>query len=58
MCILSCHGLPYGMEDQTLLIDDKPSKALRNAKWSGLFLESFWGEILLKNKVQLLDLAF
>jgi len=46
------------MEDQTLLIDDKPSKALENAKWSGLFLESFWGEILLKNKVQLLDLAF
>jgi hypothetical protein len=27
-------------------------------KWSGLFLESFKGELLSKNKVQLLDLAF
>jgi hypothetical protein len=54
----ACHGLPYGMENQTLLIDDEPSKTLWNAKWSGLFLEFFRGEILSKNKVQLLDLAF
>jgi len=31
----NCHGLPYGKEDQTLLIDDEPSKALRNPKWNG-----------------------
>jgi hypothetical protein len=31
-------GLPYGKEDQTLLIDDEPNKAFRNSKWSGLFL--------------------
>jgi hypothetical protein len=24
----ACHGLPYGMENQTLLIDDEPSKTL------------------------------
>jgi hypothetical protein len=46
------------MENQTLLIDDEPSKSFQNPKWSGFFLESFWGEILLRNKVQLLDLAF
>jgi hypothetical protein len=46
-----CRGLPYGKEDQTLMIDDEPSKTLRNLKWSGLFLESFKGELLLKNKV-------
>jgi hypothetical protein len=45
------------MENQTLLIDDQPSKVLWNAKWNGIFLESFWGEILSRNKVQLLDLA-
>ncbi len=32
-----CHGLPYGKEDQTLLIDDEPSKAFQNSKWSGFF---------------------
>jgi hypothetical protein len=32
-----CRGLPYGMEDQTLLIDDKPSKTFQNPKWSGFF---------------------
>jgi hypothetical protein len=37
----SCSGLPYGDMDQTLLIDDEFSKALRNPKWSGLFLEPF-----------------
>jgi hypothetical protein len=31
----NCHGLPYGKEDQTLLIDDEPSKALWNPKWNG-----------------------
>jgi hypothetical protein len=30
----NCHGLPYGKEDQTLLIDDEPSKVLRNPKWN------------------------
>jgi hypothetical protein len=29
----------------------------RNSKWSGLFLESFRGQMLFKNKVQWLDLA-
>jgi hypothetical protein len=53
-----CCGLPYGREDQTLLIDDELSKALQNSKWGGLFLESFRGQMLLKNKVQWLDLAF
>jgi hypothetical protein len=32
-----CCGLLYGMEDQTLLIDDEPSKVLQNPKWSGFF---------------------
>ncbi len=40
-----------------MLIDEKTSKTFQNAKWSGLFLESFKGELLSKNKVQLLDLA-
>jgi hypothetical protein len=35
----NCHGLPYGKEDQTLLIDDEPSKVLQNLKWNGFFLE-------------------
>jgi hypothetical protein len=26
----ACHMLPYGKEDQTLLIDDEPNKALWN----------------------------
>jgi hypothetical protein len=34
------------------------SKTFRNLKWSGFFLESFRGKLLLRNKVQLLDLAF
>jgi hypothetical protein len=38
-------------------IDDEPNKVIRNSKWSGLFLESFRGQILSKNKVQWLDLA-
>jgi hypothetical protein len=53
----SCRGPPCGKEDQTLLIDDEPSKVLQNPKWSGLFLESFKGQMLSKNKVQWLDLA-
>jgi hypothetical protein len=32
------HELPYGKENQTLLIDDKPSKALQNSKWNRIFL--------------------
>jgi len=48
--------LPYGKEDQTLLIDDELSKTLQNSKWSGLFqsfffLKSFRGQMLSKNKV-------
>jgi hypothetical protein len=33
----ACGGLPYGMEDQTLLIDDELSKAFPNPKWSDFF---------------------
>jgi hypothetical protein len=29
---LACRGLSYGHGDQTLFIDDEPSKALRNPK--------------------------
>jgi len=46
-----CHGLLYGKEDQTLFIHDEFNKVIQNSKWSGLFLESFRREILLKNKV-------
>jgi hypothetical protein len=53
----NCHELLYGKGDQTLLIDDEPSKVFWNPKWSGLFLESFRGQMLLKNKVQWLDLT-
>jgi hypothetical protein len=35
--------LPYGKEDQTLLINDRLNKGLWNANWSGLFIESFKG---------------
>jgi hypothetical protein len=38
-------------------IDDEPSKTFQNSKWSGIFVESSRGELLLTNKVQLLDLA-
>jgi hypothetical protein len=48
---LACRGLHYGDKDQTLFIDDEPSKALQNPKWSGLFLEPFRGHELSKNKV-------
>jgi hypothetical protein len=54
---LVCKGLLYGNKDQTLLIDDELSKAFWNPKWSGLFLESFRGHELSKNKVQWLDLT-
>jgi hypothetical protein len=53
-----CCGLLYGKEDQTLLINDEPNKTFWNPKWSGFFLELFKGELLSKNKAQLLDLAF
>jgi hypothetical protein len=33
----ACHGKDYGKEDQTLFIDDEPSKALWNLKWIGFF---------------------
>ncbi len=39
----ACHGLPYGKEDQTSLIDDDPSKVFQNPKWNGFFLELFRG---------------
>ncbi len=32
-----CRGKDYGMEDQTLLIDDEPNKVFWNPKWTGLF---------------------
>jgi len=38
-----CCGKDYGKEDQTLLIDNEPSKAFQNPKWIGLFSESFRG---------------
>jgi hypothetical protein len=37
----ACKGLPYVDKDQTLFIDDEPSKAFQNPKWSGFFLEPF-----------------
>jgi hypothetical protein len=40
-----------------MFIDDEPSKALQNPRWSKLFLEPFRGCELSKNKVQWLDLA-
>ncbi len=46
-----CLGLPYGKEEQTLLIIDEPTKMFQNPKWSGFFLKSFNGKMLSKNKV-------
>jgi len=37
------YGLPYGIEYQTLLIDDEPSKTLQIPKWSGFFFLSPFG---------------
>jgi hypothetical protein len=54
----ACCGKDYGEEDQTLLINDEPNKVLRNLKWTSIFLESFRGQMLSKNKVQWLDLPF
>jgi len=48
----SCWGLPYGIQDQMLLINDEPNKALWNSKCNILFIESFKKHTLLKNKVQ------
>ncbi len=39
----ACRRLPYGKEDQTLLIDDEPSKAFWNPNWKGFLFESFKG---------------
>ncbi len=55
--LLWLHELLYGTEDPTLFMDNEPSEALHNSKWSGQFLESFRGQMLLKNKVQSLDFA-
>jgi len=54
----ACHGLSYGLEDQTLLINNEPYKTLYNSKWSGFFVESFKGYMLSKNRVQWLDFTF
>jgi hypothetical protein len=40
-----------------LFIDDEPSKAVQNPKCNGLFVESFKGHKMSKNKVQWLDLT-
>jgi hypothetical protein len=48
---LALRGLLYGDKDQTLSINDEPSKALWNPKWSELFLEPFKVHELFKNKV-------
>jgi hypothetical protein len=48
----ACCEKNYGKEDQTLLINDEPSKALWNLKWTSFFLDSFRGQMLSKNKVQ------
>ncbi len=52
-----CCGLSYGKEDQTLFIDDEPSKHYKILNGVVFFFESFKGQMLLKNKVQWLDLA-
>jgi hypothetical protein len=39
-------GYLMGRKIKNLLIDDKPSKTLQNPKWSGIYLESFRGELL------------
>jgi hypothetical protein len=51
----TCCGLPYGKEDQTLLIDDEPNKVIQNPKWSGFFSKSSRGHMLSNNNVQWLD---
>ncbi len=50
--------LPYGKEDQMLLIDGEASKALQNPKWSGNFLESFKGKLLSKSAMVGLVILF
>jgi hypothetical protein len=49
--------MPYEHMDQTFFINDEPSKALQNPKWSRLFFEQFKGHELSRNKVQWLNLA-
>jgi hypothetical protein len=40
----ACRGFPFGIEDQTLLINDEPSNLrLQNPKCNGLSLKSFMG---------------
>ncbi len=46
----TCRKPPYGKEDQMLLIEDEPNKALQNSHCSGLFIKSFKGQELLRNK--------
>ncbi len=47
----ACQGLSYGKKNQTLLIDDESNKALQKFHCSGLFIESFKGQELLRSKV-------
>ncbi len=47
---LTCRGLLYGDMDQTLLIDDEPSKALQNPKWNEHLFEQFRGFELSKKR--------
>jgi len=53
----ACRGLPYGKEDQTLLINDDWSKVFRNSKSIVLKKKCYKEYKLSKNKVQWLDLT-
>jgi hypothetical protein len=53
----ACQGLPYGIEDQMLFIDDTPNNAFWNSNNSGLLIEFFKRHKLSNNKVQQLDLC-
>jgi hypothetical protein len=44
--------------NQTLFIDNELNKTFQSSHCSGIFIESFKGQNLSKNKVQWLDLAF
>jgi hypothetical protein len=48
----ACCEKHYGKEDQTLLINDETNKTPWNLKWTNVFLKSFNGQMLSKNKVQ------
>jgi hypothetical protein len=53
----ACCGLPYEKEDQMLPIDHEPNKMFQNPKSNSLFIESFRGDMLSKNKVQCSNLT-